>query len=202
MRNYIISILALVFVVLSLTYCKKQNTNTISETKTETIDVYQFDEPFFRHSNNLPQIPPGLYHHITEDVFAPDGKMVSVYNREIFETPWGLDYDAPIIYLYDKENNVIATYDILDLVAKSFLGGDIIITYNKERNSFDMVFSLDAYGNYGTAYIDLSTNKFVRELERIERDTGRNEHEMQGTIEDHEEGSNLRKRDPLFFSNE
>jgi hypothetical protein len=191
MQKNITSILSFVLIAFSLVYCKKQNTNIILETETEAIEAYQFDEPFFRHSGNLPSIPPGLYYHRTGDIFAPDGKMVSVYNREVSETPWGLYYDAPVIYLYDKDNNVIATYDILDLVSENFLGGDIIITYNKERNSFDMVFSLDAYGNYGTAYIDLGTNQFIRELKRIERNTKNNEDEMQGMPADYVEGSNL-----------
>jgi len=176
MCKYYFLLTLLVLIVFPLTNCKKQNNTTISAEKEVyqfDEETYQFDEPFFRHSGNLPPIPPGLYHHRTKDVFAPNGKMIRVYNREIYESRWGPDvpdYDEPILYLYDKDNNVIATYDVLELVYEKFLGGSIIITYNEKRNSFDMVFSIDSYGNYGTAYIDLNTNKFVRELERIERD--------------------------------
>jgi len=48
-------------------------------------------------------------------------------------------------------------------------GGGIDIKYNSERNSFDIIFSIDARGNYGTGYIDLNTNEFIRELKIIER---------------------------------
>jgi hypothetical protein len=56
-----------------------------------------------------------------------------------------------------------------------------------------MLFSLDGYGNYGTGYIDLNTNNYVRELDSIElSDEEKRSKENQGTP-DWEEGSNIRK---------
>ncbi|MDR2259035.1 MAG: hypothetical protein LBE14_07800 [Treponema sp.] len=101
---------------------------------------------------------------------TPDGRLLRVYNSDIFETQWGPVYDAPVIYLYDKENKVLATYNVFESVFEKSWGGNIDVTFNSKRNSFDMVFSLDAYGNYGTAYIDLNTNEFVRELLEVDRD--------------------------------
>jgi len=164
MFKYITSIFLLIF--LTFITCKKQNTDSISEVR--TIEIYPIDEPVIRNFESLPATPAGLYNRGTEYgtayVFAPDGKVICAYNSEIFETPWGPVYDAPVLYLYDKENKILATYNVFELIFKKHGGGEIQTTYNEKRNSFDMVFSLDAYGNYGTAYIDLETNEFVREL--------------------------------------
>ena len=65
-----------------------------------------------------------------------------------------------------------------------------------------MLFSLDAYGNYGTAYIDLNNNEFIREADIIypsEQDLAEQELQNQN-IEEREEGSTSRLRDPTIFS--
>jgi len=144
----------------------------------------------------MPMLPAGLYGRGGPDGFAPDGKMLRAYNSKIFETLWGPVYDAPILYLYDKENKILATYNVFELIFKNNGGGEIQIAYNEERNSFDMIFSLDAHGNYGTAYIDLNTNEFIRELLTIPEDEQRErEREQQGIIDGYIEGSNLRRRE-------
>lgn len=121
----------------------------------------QVDKAVIRDPTNLPQTPLGFYNRGGEYGFTPDGKLLRAYNTEIFETRWGPVYDAPILYLYDREDRILAIYNVFELIFEKSWGGVIRIIYNNERNSFDMIFSLDAYGNYGTAYIDLNTNEFV-----------------------------------------
>jgi hypothetical protein len=158
MCKYAVSILLLM--PLLFTYCKKQDSRVFSETDEPT--VQQTDEHIPRNSEDIQ--PMGIYPtYAPEGTVAPDGKMIRVYNNETMETQWGPVY-APVIYLYDKENKELAKYNIRDLISEDFWGGAIHITYNNDRNSFDMVFSIDKYGNYGTAYIDLNTNQFIREL--------------------------------------
>jgi hypothetical protein len=93
---------------------------------------------------------------------APDGKTICVYNGKTKETQWGPLY-APVAYLYDKENRELYKYDILELISDQFWGGIIDISYNNVRNSFDMIFSVDAHANFGTAYIDLNSNQFIKD---------------------------------------
>lgn len=193
MKRAVISFL--VFFVLSFSNCKKQNVVDSADIKKGNSQIDQIDEPYIRTPENIPPIPPGMrmYNSIgTDDVFAPDGKMVRVYVGKTLETQWG-PIHAPVIYLYDKENRILFKYNILDLVSEDFWGGTIEIKYNNERNSFDMVFSLDAHGNYGTAYIDLNTNQFVRELLIIpdERDEQALQRlQRQGIPDDYIEGTN------------
>jgi len=195
---YIRIILFLLLVISFFIDCKNQKSGSISDKGKEILEVHQVNEPFIRNSENTPPVPPGMYYHGTKDGVAPDGKLLRVYNSEIFETQWGPVYDSPVIYLYDKDNVVLATYNVFESIFNSSWGGDIIITYNNERNSFDLVFSLDAYGNYGTAHIDLNTNEFVRDLLTIPSD-GKKEAETEP--EDYEkEGATLKKIDPTIFS--
>jgi hypothetical protein len=174
--------------------CKRQSVVGIVDAQKENSQVDRIDEPYIRTSENIPPIPPGMYSYGMKDLFTPDGRLLCIYNSEIFETQWGPVYDAPVIYLYDKENKVLATYNIFELVFEKSWGGNIDVTYNSERNSFDMVFSLDAYGNYGTAYIDLNTNRLIRELVAIPNDE-RDERVLrrQGIEDDYIEGTNLKK---------
>ena len=88
---------------------------------------------------------------------------------------------------------MLEIYNVFDIIFEGSWGGNIGTKYNNDRNSFDMVFSLDAYGNYGTGYIDLNTNEFVRELLTIPRDA-QDEQEFlrQGIPDDYIEGSNLK----------
>jgi hypothetical protein len=182
MSRAFISILFLMFLFLFflILNCRKQNVSGITDANKENVQIGQIAEPYIRNSENIPPIPSGMYYYGTQDLSTPDGRLLRIYNSEIFETQWGPVYDAPIIYLYDKENRVLATYNVFELVFEKSWGGDITIKYNNERNSFDMVFSLDAYGNYGTAYIDLNTNKFVRELLAIDREETEQERQQQG----------------------
>jgi hypothetical protein len=169
---------------LLLSNCIKQNTRNIVERK--EANVY---EPVIQNSENTQSL--GIYSG-SEDVYAPDGKMIRVYNGKKEETSWGPIY-SPIIYLYDGKNRILAIYNTLDLVSESFWPGSIRIIYNSERNSFDMIFSLDEYGNYGTANIDLNTNKLVHELVTIPN-AERNEQilQRQGIPDDYIEGTNLK----------
>jgi hypothetical protein len=172
-------------VFLSLSNCIKENSHEIVE-KTG-VNVY---EPVIQNSGNTPSL--GIYSG-SEDIYAPDGKMIRVYNGEVQETSWGPIY-SPIIYLYDEKNRILAIYNTLDLVSESFWPGSIRIIYDSDRNSFDMIFSLDEYGNYGTAYIDLNTNKLIRELVTIPEDE-RNEQllQRQGIPDGYIEGTNLKQ---------
>ena len=171
--------------------CGKQYNNDSSEAKLEEQEIYINDINQIINSENKPSLPSGFHYFGIEDIYSPDGKMLRIYSSEIFETEWGPVYDAPIIYLYDKENNVLGTYDVFVLIFERSWGGNIRITYNNDRNSFDMVFSLDSYGNYGTGYIDLNTNKFVRELLSLPKDeTFERQFERQGIPEDYIEDSN------------
>jgi hypothetical protein len=192
MHRAFISISFLVFLL--FLNCKKQNVSSITGVEKEIFQIDQIDEPCIRNLENSPQIPPGMYYYGTKDLFTPDGKLLRIYNSEIFETQWGPIYDAPIIYLYDKENKVLATYNVFELVFEKSWGGNIDVTYNNEHNRFDMVFSLDAYGNYGTAYIDLNTNEFVRKLVAVPNDE-KNEQilQHQGIPDGYLEGTNLKK---------
>jgi hypothetical protein len=134
----------LISLVLFLICCRKENIGVVNEPKTEDMQ------------------PMGIYQG-TEEMVAPNGKIIRVYNAaETMETQWGPLY-AAVIYLYDKDQKELAKYNILELISENFFGGDIRITYNNKRNSFDMTFSRDAYGNYGTAFIDLNTNQFIRD---------------------------------------
>jgi hypothetical protein len=182
MENLMRKLILISLLIPLFAFCEKRNTNVIPESIIINSD-----------NQNYENLQSMKVYRGTEDIFAPNGKMLRVYNSETMETPWGPIY-APIIYLYDIEKNALAKYDIIDLVSDNFWGGNIDITYNEERNSFDMVFSLDAYGNYGTAYIDLNTNKFVRELLIIPDERNIQTLQHQGIPDDYIEGANLKKR--------
>jgi hypothetical protein len=49
------------------------------------------------------------------------------------------------------------------VISDQFWGGVIDISYNNARNSFDMIFSVDAHANFGTAYIDLNSDQFIKD---------------------------------------
>ena len=141
----------------------------VIETENNDFETQQNNDPFIRTFENMPPVPQGMYYRGGPNCFSPDGKMLRVYKSEIFDTIWRQVYDAPIMYLYDYENNILAIVDVFEIVFNKDWGGGIDIKYNSERNSFDMIFSIDAHGNYGTGYIDLNTNEFIRELKSIER---------------------------------
>ena len=172
---------------LQFSNCEKQNTNNVVETKIEETGTDQSNEFIIENSENILSL---VRYYGMVDVFAPDGKMLCAYNDKTMETLWGPIF-SPILYLYDKEKKVLAKYNTIDLVSEDFWPGNILSSYNKERNSFDMVFCLDAIGNYGTGYIDLSTNKFIRELLEIPRDSQFELEFGQGIPDDYVEGSNL-----------
>jgi len=185
----ILSILLLFFSLLFFTDCKKENINIIDGKNIENSEIHKVNESINHGLENIQSLK--IYRGM-KGMLAPDGKMLYVYIGKTLETQWGQIY-APVIYLYNEDKHVLSTYDILKLVDERFWGGDIEITYNNKRNSFDMVFSLDTYGNYGTAYIDLITNEFVRELLMIPIDMQREqEREQQGTVDGYIEGANLR----------
>jgi hypothetical protein len=145
--------------------CKGKNNEFVVENNVELhnnnqVEDNQIEEYVVGNYSGIQPLPLGRYQ---EDTVAPNGKMLRVYIKEKKETMWG-DIFSPIIYLYDKDGNELAIYDTVELLSEGFWPGLIGITYNKERNSFDMIFSLDAYGNYGTGYIDLNTNEYIREL--------------------------------------
>jgi hypothetical protein len=183
-RKFIL-IWPLIFLVI---FCEKQNTSVI-ESNNKYSDPNQASV-ITHDSENLQSM---TVYRGTEDVFAPNGKVIRIYNSKTMETQWGPIF-APVIYLYDIEKKELAKYEILDIISENFWGGNIDVTYNNERNSFDMIFSLDAYGNYGTAYIDLNTNEFVRELATMPNDE-RNEQisQHQGIPDGYLEGTNLNK---------
>ena len=101
----------------------------------------------------------------TYDLFAitDDEKYICFSRPDHKElTDWGPIY-AQNIYIYDTERQeVLHTYNVLELVNDDFYGGIIECSYNKIENRFDFVFSMDADGNYGTAYIDISDFSFHR----------------------------------------
>ena len=142
------------FVILSLFVLFSMNC------KRENIQTQQIEEEIKRNTDNIEVPPLGFYYN--NDFVAPDGKMLRIYNDKIEETPWG-NVSSPIIYLYDKDNNELKYFNTLELVSEDFWPGSIQIKYNHDRHSFDMIFSLDGHGNYGTGYIDLSNNSYIRE---------------------------------------
>jgi len=191
------TILISMFIFLFFSGCNKQIVNATIDV-TENPIMYQDDILVIPDFEEIP--PLGIYYRM-DDMVAPNGKILRVYNDGIMETLWGPIY-SPIIYLYDKGKKVLAKYNTIDLISNDFWPGVISITYNNERNSFDMVFSLDAYGNYGTGYIDLNTNEYVRELAVIEPSEeeilARERHDL--STEGYEEGSTLRKISTYIFS--
>ena len=198
MHKYIFSIFFVSF-LLSVS-CKKQNTNTIAGTNTETNGIEEVKEITNQSQDDLKPFQLKRYYGMA-DVLSPDGMILRVYNNEIKETPWGPIY-SPIVCLYNKDDVVLVKYNTIDLIDKDFWPGEIDITYNVERHSFDMLFSADGYGNYGTGYVDLNTNKYIRELIRIEpSEEEKLEKELQNqNLEEREEGATLRQLDPTIFS--
>jgi len=194
-------IVLIMFIIIFFSGCKK---NEISK-NIDTIDNPEIHQEIKQGteivSQEFEEIPPlGKFRGI-QDMEAPNGKILRVYNNEVMETPWRPIY-SPVIYLYDQNKKVLAKYNTNFLISDDFWPGNIKITYNTERNSFDMIFSLDVYGNYGTGYIDLYTNEYIRELiciEPTEEEILEKERQNQGP-EGYEEGSTLRKIDPTIFS--
>lgn len=101
----------------------------------------------------------------TFDLFAiTDDERFICFSRPDHKklTDWGPIY-AQNIYIYDTEKReVLHTYNVLELINEDFYGGIIQCSYNKTEKRFDFIFSLDAIGNYGTAYIDISNYSFHR----------------------------------------
>ena len=173
--------------------CKKSD----NISNNEPFDKYILEDTCKQDTVDIVPLPLGIYRG-TEDVFSPNRKMLRVYNNEVMDTPWGSIY-SPIIYLYSKENKELAKYNTDDLVSDNFWPGIIDITYNADRNSFDLIFSLDAYGNYGAGYIDLNTNVYFREVDSLSRDDEKEKKREQQGIPDWEEGSILKAKDPIIF---
>jgi hypothetical protein len=165
--------------------CKKQGAQVVEIKNTET-DIAS--EVFVEDPGNTTTLTryAGM-----DDVFSPDGKILRVYNNEVKETQWGPIY-SPVIYLYDGENRILSKYNTFELVSEDFWPGNIRINYNNKRNSFDMIFGLDAYGNYGTGYIDLNNNRYFRELLSLPNDKQNDqEFQQQGIPYDYIDGSNF-----------
>ena len=149
--------LLLVVLILFSANCKKQTNTDIIKSEMEGIAI--------RNSKSIQTlIPPGMHYLKSNDVLPAGGQNIFIYNSDILETQWGSLFGKPFIYLFDKENNLLETYDVQKLINDEFYGGSIEIFYNNERNSFDLTFSFGGYGDYGTAYIDLNTYEIVREL--------------------------------------
>lgn len=191
--------------------CKKQHTDNIPEPNITPVNIKKNEETITRNLDDIEPHPLGMYHGINDtsspckmygskDIFSPNGKVLRVYNNEIKETLWGPIY-SPIIYLYSRNNEELAKYDTHDLIAEDFWPGNVDVTYNNKRNSFDLSFQLEA-GNYGTGYIDLNTNEYFRES-TYRAPSEEDILEMQSQNQDpeyHEEGATLRKIDPTIFS--
>ena len=151
--------------VLLFVSCKKEdNNNVIKIDKDEDIPS-QIDE-FEIINNENDDIIPFVTYGFSKDVTAPNGELIRIYNHRKKESPWGPIF-SPIIYLYDSDWNVLGMYDTNTLISEDFWPGEIDVEYNIERNSFDMIFSADGIGNYGTGYINLNTYEYVRELETL-----------------------------------
>lgn len=162
-----------VLLLLIFLSCQKQDNIQTSETSCKYSELSQDDIVDKQNFENNDPVPLNFhyitgFYDISECINAPNGKKLCVYNNEAKETPWGTIY-SPIVYLYNKNGEVLSTYDTFELISNDFWVGDIDRVYNAERNSFDLIFSLDAYGNYGTGYIDLETNEYVRELKTLEK---------------------------------
>ena len=151
----------LIIVIALIVGCKKKEITNTSISNFDVEDTSEIEEISRQNIDEINPFPLGKYYYM-EDIFSPNGTILRVYNNEVKETLWGPIY-SPIIYLFDKDNKEIANFSTIDLVSEDFWPGNINITYNAERHSFDMIFSLDGPGNYGTGYIDLNSTKYIRE---------------------------------------
>ncbi len=189
LKNLMRGIIFLLLIILLFITCKKQDTVVINEEKPDVQLIYPVSEPYIRIPENDPPMPSGMYPSGMDDGIAPEGKLLRVYESELLETLWGEIRVAPIMYLYDKDNRILGTYDVSKILSEKFWAGNIQIRYNSTRNSFDLIFSLDAYGNYGTGYIDLNTYEFIRELKIIEQTEEEKKRNEEQGIPDREEGA-------------
>ena len=122
MYRYFCLILLFFSILFAFLACEKEDIDIISGINDENFGITQIDEVFTECSENIPPIPQGLYSRVEKHVYSPDGKMIFIYNSRIFESLWGPVYDAPIAYLYDKENRILATYDIFEMIFKGSWG--------------------------------------------------------------------------------
>ena len=143
-------ILLNLFLLLFISNCEKQTEKTKEDQSIAPVVEISEDSPSLEKYRGMP------------DELAPDGKTLRIYNDKVIETQLGHVY-SPILYLYNKEGMTLAIYNIFDLIPRDFIPVSIDIFYNNKRNSFDLLFSANASGNYGTGYIDLNTNEYVRE---------------------------------------
>lgn len=193
----IIILTSLLFIsFIFLENCKKLN-NTVIDKTIETSEIKSMSESVIQKFDNTPAL--GIYYGM-KDISSQDGTMIRVYNDKLKETAWGPIY-SPVIYIFSKEGTVLAKYNTIDLFSRDFWPGDIEITYNDEQNYFHLVFSLDAYGNYGTANINLNTNILTRDIMIVKNDSRKeiepNHQELSGY---ENEGETLKKTDPYIFS--
>jgi len=148
-------ILVFILVLFSSCFVHKKSANDAVKNEMKAIAV--------RNSKSIQSvIPPEMFYHNSNDALPESGHNLFIYNSEIMETQWGPLYGIPIIFLFDNKNNLLTTYSVQELINDEFFGGSIEISYNNERNSFDLIFSFGGYGDYGTAYVDLSTYEIVR----------------------------------------
>lgn len=191
--NSIRSCYIIFFVIHFFTYfsCEKHNNDIIKENTTVQKEIPQPELQSLQYSKIIQNLPLGIYEG-TKDIITPNKKMVRIYNSEYMDTPWGIVY-SPILYLYDENNYEIGKYTTNDLICEDFWPGNISFKYSNELNRLDMVFSLDVYGNYGSGFIDLNTNKYVRESSSIDiSEEEKLKKEKQG-IPDWEEGAGFIK---------
>jgi hypothetical protein len=165
MLKQIMTISLLTIFILFNTHCKRQNGIDITPSEINNSERQDIVEPETQNPEIIPlKIPEGMY--FQDRIVSPDGKQLYIYNTETEDTQWGRMYGARVLFFYVRINNILATWNILDLIEGNpyyVWAVTITTTYNNERNSFDMIFS-NGYGSYGTAYIDLNTNEFIREL--------------------------------------
>ena len=170
-EKYMKSHFAFLLFIIFLISCVEQEDYTLSTSIENDIENNIVSEQEIIEQVNINNVmlieplPLGRYYNMVDN-FSPDGKMLRVYNDEIMDTRWGPIF-SPIIYLYGSNNEVLATYNTITLVSEYFWVGAIRINFNIERHSFDLYFSLDSPGNYGTGYIDLTTYEYIRELTTV-----------------------------------
>ena len=154
----------LIFTILTFSVCDGKRNNN-EETGNNTLEVSVNKEPDNNSNtvNVLELVPRGMYYQGHRGL-SPDGKHLYIYYTEIADSQFGELYGKPLMYLYDKDNNIISIYNVSEMLDHDFFGGLIYIDYNKERNSFDLVFQYGGYGDYGSAYINLNNYEINREL--------------------------------------
>jgi len=126
-----------------------------SESSSGLLDIYKID----LHKGLI-----GKTEYQTCDDFfiTPDEEIILVCKPlHTKDTNWG-PIILPSIEVYNYEKKaMLVSYDTLALLSEDFYGGNVGFKYREKTNAVYITFSLDAFGNYGMAYIDLNTLKLV-----------------------------------------